>query len=261
MGEFAVISRTWGFIKMGWRALSELNTAIWVFELLGVLPASLPTWLGWENAESRPYLIALSLLLYAAIFLCVLGYYGYRTDNKIGVSEVSIPPASGGTGGPGGSGTIFGNGGTIIGGKGGDAGVSGVGGAGGGGDIHGDNGLIVGGDGGNAGTADGRGGRRTMSPGEQQNLPSNLWQYGYGGAGGNAPEYNRRLQILIKIRSEYKQAFPDDVIFIDAGIDQVSISWVNKRLDELGENWHIARMSEGGYEMPPLEPQNRPADS
>ena len=53
-----------------------------------------------------------------------------------------------GIGGTGGSGTIVGNGGTVIGGKGGDGGVIGIGGQGGGGHITGNGGLIVGGDGG-----------------------------------------------------------------------------------------------------------------
>jgi hypothetical protein len=164
-------------------------------------------------------------------------------------------PVSASIGGTGGGGTINGNSGIIIGGKGGDAGVSGIGGNGGGGVIHGDNGMIIGGDGGNSGTSDGRGGHRTLGPTEKPDFPTNTWSLGYGGAGSNAPEYDRRLQMLTQIRSEYKKAFPCDVIFIDAGIDQVPIRWINKRLEELGENWHIAKMNDGGYEMPPLMPE------
>lgn len=177
------------------------------------------------------------------------------------ISPKAVQTDLAGTGGPGGSGTIIGSGGTIIGGKGGDAGVSGVGGKGGDGFISGDNGLIIGGDGGNAGTPDGRGGRRTQGPTEKPNFPTSEWPFGYGGAGANAPEYDRRLQVLIKIRSEYKKAFPGDVIFIKAGIDQVPLRWINKRLEELGEKWRIDKMNDGGYEMPPLTPENRSAAS
>ncbi|MDO9633277.1 MAG: hypothetical protein Q7I92_15365 [Humidesulfovibrio sp.] len=84
-----------------------------------------------------------------------------------------------------------------------------------------DNSVAIGGDGGNAAQADGRGGRRTRSPAEGAGLPTELWKYGFGGAGGNLPEYNRRLQILIKVREEYMNMFPDEVVFIMAGIDQV----------------------------------------
>src|SRR5262245_6049175 len=62
----------------------------------------------------------------------------------IDVSE----PAARGAGGAGGSGTITGDRGTVIGGRGGQGGVSGRGGDGGGGSIQGNDGIIIGGDGG-----------------------------------------------------------------------------------------------------------------
>jgi hypothetical protein len=95
---------------------------------------------------------------------------------------------------------------------------------------------------------DGRGGRRALSQGEHLNLPSQLWPYGYGGAGANTPEYERRLSLLTQIRQEYKLAFPCDVPFIEAGIDQVPARWVNKRLEEMNEPWRVD-MSDGGYRM------------
>jgi hypothetical protein len=162
---------------------------------------------------------------------------------------------SGGIGGKGGGGTITGGGGTIFGGRGGEGGPreGGRGGEGGSGSISGGSGTIIGGDGGNAGGWDGRGGRPTRSPGEVAGLPTELWKYGRGGAGANSPEFNRRLGILTKIRTEYVEAFPDTAPFINGGIDQVPASWVNKRLEELGEGWRIA-LENGGYKMPPLPP-------
>ncbi len=143
-------------------------------------------------------------------------------------------------------------GGAAVGGSGGHAGPFGDGGGGGDAKAVGQGSFAMGGDGGNAGLADGRGGRRTISPGERLNLSTNMWPFGYGGAGSNMPEYDRRLKVLIQIREEYRDAFPGDVVFIDAGIDQVPVGWVNKRLEELGETWRILGLAEGGYEMPPL---------
>jgi hypothetical protein len=60
--------------------------------------------------------------------------------------------------------------------------------------------------------------------------------------------------LLTQIREEYKKAFPCDVAFIEAGIDIVRVNWVNKRLEEMSENWRVELdRSEGGYKMPNLE--------
>src|SRR5208337_1151293 len=125
--------------------------------------------------------------------------------------EIRKPKRAAGIGGAGGSGTIIGNRGKVLGGRGGAGGVGGKGGAGGDGFIQGDDGLVVAGDGGNSGTADGRGGRGVASPAERTGGPTALWIYGRGGAGANDPEYNRRVGILSKIREEYLVAFPDRV--------------------------------------------------
>lgn len=153
-------------------------------------------------------------------------------------------------GGKGGNAKVSGNRSGAEGGAGGIGGL-GVGGDGGNAEVEGDDSFARGGDGGNAGTVDGRGGRRTLSPGERLNLPTNMWPYGYGGAGANAPEYDRRLFILTQLRNEYLVAFPDDARFIHAGIDTVPEHWINKRLEELGERWRI-ELWRGGYVMPAL---------
>lgn len=155
-----------------------------------------------------------------------------------------------GIGGRGGNARVVGRNSMAEGGVGGQGGV-GTGGAGGDAEVLGDNSYARGGDGGNSGQLDGRGGRRTMSPGERLNLPTSTWAFGHGGAGANAPEYNRRLKLLTEIRTEYIQMFPGDGVFINAGVDQVPARWVNKRLEEQGEPWEI-EMKDGGYKMPPL---------
>ena len=158
------------------------------------------------------------------------------------------PSASGGDGG---SGTIFGNRGTIIGGEGGRGGTGGSGGHGGSGTVFGDNGLIIGGDGGDAGGGDGRGGRGARGPTERYGSNTSMWGFGRGGRAGDAPEYIRRLGVLTQIRQEYLDKFPEDAPYILAGIDPVPIAWVNQRLDELDEGWHVV-WGEEGYVLPPL---------
>ena len=180
---------------------------------------------------------------------------GYKSQINVGTADQpgAVKPADG-SGGKGGGGTIVRGRGEIIGGPGGDGGDpnSGRGGDGGSGTaIDAVYARIVGGAGGNAGQTDGRGGRAAASGIEIAGGPTSLWIYGRGGLGANAPEYNRRLGILTAIREEYLAVFQDEAPFVNAGIDQVPVNWVNSRLEELGETWRV-EMREGGYKMPPL---------
>lgn len=173
---------------------------------------------------------------------------------SIGIKSTAIGgsggDANGGQGGRGGNAEAV-NGGTAIGGRGGKGGI-GTGGQGGSAYCV-NGGRYLGGDGGNSNTADGRGGRRTISACERANMPTELWKYGYGGHGADLPEYNRRLSILTTLREEYVVAFPDDKKYIDAGVDIVPLNWINKRLEEINENWRIEIDHElGGYKMPAL---------
>jgi hypothetical protein len=165
--------------------------------------------------------------------------------------KVDIPAAITGPGGKGGDAKASGRSAGAEGGTGGQGG-KGSGGPGGNAEADGDHSFARGGDGGNAGQWDGSGGKRTISPGERMNLPSEIWPYGYGGRGADAPEYRRRLEVLTRVRGEFAKAFPDDVRYIDAGVEVVPISWVNKRLEELKEPWRVS-LGDGGYILPPLK--------
>jgi hypothetical protein len=156
-----------------------------------------------------------------------------------------------GQGGAGGSGVIEGDRGLVLGGRGGRGGPTGRGGDGGSGFVRGNDAIVIGGDGGDAGGWDGRGGRGARSPMERSGAPTPLWKYGKGGSGGNDPEYNRRLELLTRIRREYLNAFPEETPFVEAGVDPVPTNWVNKRLEELGERWSV-ELDRGGYVLPPL---------
>lgn len=164
---------------------------------------------------------------------------------------LGIARDSGGRGGDGGSGTVVGDRGVVVGGRGGRGGAFGRGGDGGGGTVIGDDARVIGGDGGDSGSADGRGGCAARGPTERYGFDTPLWGYGRGGRGGDAPEYIRRLELLTRIREEYLSRFPGDAPYIAAGIDVVPVDWVNQRLDELGEAWHVAWGLEG-YELPAL---------
>lgn len=45
--------------------------------------------------------------------------------------------------------------------------------------------------------------------------------------------------------------FPQDVPFIDAGVDPIPVDWVNQRLAELHEDWRV-EMGSHGYILPAL---------
>ncbi len=175
----------------------------------------------------------------------------WKEDHEKWVA-VNLNKRRGGKGGDGGGGTIIGNRGAIIGGQGGDGGTEGTGGKGGSGFIHGDDGLIIGGDGGSCATPDGCGGRGARGPTERFGFSTTTWGFGRGGSGTNHPEYNRRIELLNTIRTEYLDKFPEDVPFIEAGVDHVPVDWVNQRLEELGKNWRI-EMGSRGYILPPLQ--------
>lgn len=158
-------------------------------------------------------------------------------------------------GGRGGNARVVGERGSAQGGPGGDGGgeSGGRGGDGGSAEVHGEVAVAIGGAGGHAGTSDGRGGRRAKSVGELHGFPTWQWRFGSGGAGANAPEYNRRLALLTRFRREYCESFPSDAPFIDAGVDVVPVAWINRRLEEEGERWQV-EMGAGGYVLPPLAP-------
>jgi hypothetical protein len=159
-----------------------------------------------------------------------------------------------GQGGSGGSmGSISGERLDIDLGKGGAGGCGGVGGAGGsGGDVHGNDARVHTGQGGDAAPCDGLGANRTPSPAELDNWPSQSWRYGYGGRTADTPIGKYRIEVLTRIRREYMDAFPEDVSHIDAGVLQVPINWVNKRLEELNETWRVTE-GKDGYVLPRLD--------
>jgi hypothetical protein len=127
----------------------------------------------------------------------------FSVTTRIGDLGPRIEP----TGGKGGSGEIFGNHGTIIGGKGGNVGPGAVGrgGDGGGGVIHGDGGTIIGGEGGSVD------GANIWFPPAQSAYIQYLESQGqtpdfdvqYPGAGGASVGWLQRQQTVAKIREKY----------------------------------------------------------
>lgn len=146
-----------------------------------------------------------------------------------------------GQGGRGGSGEIFGNNGTIIGGKGGNVGPGGVGrgGDGGGGVIHGDGGTIIGGEGGSVD------GTNIWFPPAQSGYIQHLESQGqtpdfdvqYPGAAGASAGWLQRQQIVEKIREEYFKKNGQEAKIRSSKIRDVPLEYINEKLKESGYSW------------------------
>lgn len=146
-----------------------------------------------------------------------------------------------GEGGKGGSGQIFGNNGTIIGGKGGHVGFGGVGrgGDGGGGLIHGDGGTIIGGDGGSVD------GVNIWFPPAQSGYISLLESQGqtpefnvqYPGSGGASGGWGERQDIVVKLRAQYFTRTGQVHKISSSKIDDVPTDVLNKMIEQAGYPW------------------------
>ena len=66
-----------------------------------------------------------------------------------------------------------------------------------------------------------------------------MWGPGRGGRGACKPEAIRVSEVLVDICKGYSKKFPQDALFIDAGLEQVPTDWLNLRLVELGEKWRV----------------------
>lgn len=204
-------------------------------------------WSVWGADPMQSLTVRMSVAaITAAIAAAGLTWALWQIQDHTVVAAAGLSP-----GGKGGNAKVAGKFSGAEGGTGGKGGI-GPGGPGGDAEVTGDHSFARGGDGGNAAQPDGRGGERTLGPAERMNLPTQFWRFGYGGHGADVPEYRRRLALLTKIRTEFMNAFPDDVPYINAGIDPVPLNWVNKRLEEMGESWRV-KMGEGGYILPPLK--------
>lgn len=188
--------------------------------------------------DMRPSLPSIILLFVAA--LCVGGsihLWGW-SRKKSNELPTLLPSAQGGKGG---SGEIFGNNGTIIGGMGGRVGAGGVGhgGDGGGGTIHGDNGTIIGGEGGSVD------GTNIWYPPAQSGYIEHLESEGktpdfgvqYPGAGGATAGWLQRQQIVVKIREKYFEKTGQDSKIKASKIEDVPLDYINKELKEAGYPW------------------------
>jgi len=69
-------------IKTGWRVIKEHGTIHWLLILGIAISSSFPVWTAWDNDGFLGLAIGFSILVYAAVFLCVLGYLGYRKERN-----------------------------------------------------------------------------------------------------------------------------------------------------------------------------------
>jgi len=163
-------------------------------------------------------------------------------DGAPAIEDTSAtPPSSQAQGGKGGSGEIFGNKGTIIGGKGGSVGPGGIGrgGEGGGGVIHGDGGTIIGGEG---GSVDGTNiwyppavsGYIQYLESQGQTPDFGVQQPGEGGATGG---WLQRQAVVAKIREEYFRKKGQPAKIQSSKIGDVPLDYINEKLKEGGYPW------------------------
>ncbi|KQY98357.1 hypothetical protein ASD45_20740 [Pseudolabrys sp. Root1462] len=166
-----------------------------------------------------------------------------ETGGKINMDGIKVmrqpPPQA--QGGKGGGGEIFGDSGTIIGGKGGNVGpgAEGRGGDGGGGIIHGSGGTIIGGEGGSVD------GRSIWYPPAQSGYIQFLEAQGqtpdfnvqYPGAGGASAGWLHRQEIVVKIRDDYfrSKGLLDKIK--SSKIEDVPLDYINEKLEEAGQPW------------------------
>ena len=242
----ALVGAGYGMLTYGDRKIGAIRVCFWL-AAIGIGSDGV-VWGVWGANDAQPLWMRLTVAGVTGAAAAVGLTWGlwHLRDHIAPASPVTI-----GQGGDGGSASVKGKNSGAEGGSGGQGGID-PGGKGGDAEVKGDNSFAKGGAGGNAGQPDGRGGRRSIGGIENPNNPTAIWKFGQGGLGQNAPEYDRRLQILIQIREDYFTSFPADAVFIRAGIDQVPIMWVNKRLEELNESWRVT-MDESGYKMPNLK--------
>lgn len=177
---------------------------------------------------------------------------GWKEEHECWIL-LNLNKRSGWAAGRGGNAAAIGRNSTAEGGRGGTSGPHGPGGAGGDARAEGEGSLAIGGAGGNAGSADGLGGRPARGPAERFGIRTEMWGFGRGGHGANAPEGDRRLILLQRICDEYRKKIPYDAAYINAGIMSVPVDWVNQRLAELKEKWAVSQGAEG-FQLPPLLP-------
>ncbi|HMI97823.1 MAG TPA: hypothetical protein VK479_15015 [Micropepsaceae bacterium] len=193
----------------------------------------------------EPYKPTIAVLLLFLLGVSSLGAAGYlywqHVAKRTPTADVSTPQPQQGQGGKGGSGEIFGNSGTIIGGRGGKVGPGGLGrgGDGGGGVIHGDGGTIIGGEGGSVD------GTNIWYPPAQSSYIQFLESQGqtpdfnvqYPGAGGATAGWLERQEVVVKIREEYFKKAGQDAKVQTSKIEGVPLEYINEKLREFGLPW------------------------
>lgn len=234
-------------------ALPDLPRTVWLTVFLfGVLFAFLSIFF-----LSREYLHRLKaqrmmpligMLISGVFFVGFSIWYFWPVvtfKGDISISQTKASSALGmAQGGKGGGGEIFGNHGTIVGGRGGRVGIGGTGrgGDGGGGVIHGNGGIIIGGEGGSVD------GANIWYPPAQSGFIQYLESQGqtpdfnvqYPGAGGATREWSERQQIVVKIRQEYFRQKGQEAKLRSSKIEDVPLRYINERLRDAGYPWRAS---------------------
>ncbi len=230
------ITITFAFFRYRVSALPKFLATFGIF--VGILVMAL----GLLPEPYKPPIGALLLVLFGIGSLSAGGYiYWQRITKKPEPSIKDEPSSHPAQGGKGGSGEIFGNNGTIIGGRGGRVGEGGVGrgGDGGSGVIHGDGGTIIGGEGGSVD------GHNIWYPPAQSAYIQFLESQGqtpdfnvqYPGAGGATAGWLERQKVVLKIREDYFRRSGQDTKLQTSKIEDVPLEHINEALRSSGLPW------------------------
>ncbi len=70
------------FIKRGWRVVTEAHTVCWLYGLLPGVPSALSGWWSWYSGQPWPIITTITIVVFAALFLCLLTFLGYQRERS-----------------------------------------------------------------------------------------------------------------------------------------------------------------------------------
>lgn len=232
VGIVAIVASEWMPILGRWGRTIIASIGFILLAYSGILALE-------EYAQMKIQSLPLALIIVGLVIVGLGVILHIRTAKPaLPATTTEVTSAEGGRGG---SGEIFGNNGTIIGGRGGRAGVggNGRGGDGGGGVIHGDGGTIIGGEGGSVDGSD------IWFPPAQSGFIQFLEAQGqtpdfgvqYPGSGGASGGWLAKQEIVQAIRIEYFDKTGQKSKKETSKIEDVPIEYINSQLAQRGYAW------------------------
>ena len=80
-------------LKLGWRVLSDIHTALWLLGGIATIPALVVAWGVYVGGLPWPVIVAIVILAYALVALVLLGTIGVAVEHTSAAVTSSTPPA------------------------------------------------------------------------------------------------------------------------------------------------------------------------